>query len=232
MSKRVLITGGNKGIGLETTKEFLERGYEVIVVARDFSTFDNNKVRKVEFDLSEVENIPTLVAQIGEIDILVNNAGIANGIDYANYPREQIEYIVRVNLEAPFQLIKEYAKSFIVKGEGRIVNVASQAAQVGNPDIWYGITKAGVVNMTRSFANLLGPKGVVINGIAPGPVDTEMIKNSPYNKRFEEIKKRSYLERFATPEEVAKTIVWLGIDSPEYLNGEIININNGAQSIR
>ncbi|ADL53166.1 SDR family oxidoreductase [Clostridium cellulovorans] len=234
MSKTVLITGGNKGIGLATTELFLNEGYKVIVIGRDFTNFkfnNNENVEKVQFDVSNINEIPTLIEKLGDIDILVNNAGISNKVDYENYSQEQVDRILKINIEAPVAFIREISKGFLAKGKGRIVNVASQAAEVGHPDIWYGITKAGLVNVTRSFANLLGPKGIVINAIAPGPVETEMILNSGHNERFERIKERSYLKRIAKPIEVAKTILWLAIESPEYINGETIDINNGAQSI-
>ena len=162
---------------------------------------------------------------------MVNNAGISNGLEYSNYSQEKVDKILKINIEAPVAFIREVSKKFLIKEKGRIVNVASQAAEVGNPDIWYGITKAGLVNVTRSFANLLGRKGIVINAVAPGPVETDMILNSPHNDRFERIKERVYLNRFAKPVEIAKTIFWLATESPQYINGETIDINNGAQSI-
>lgn len=234
MAKRVLITGGNKGIGLSVTELFLNKGYQVVVIGRDFSGFKFNEhenVETIQFDVSQVNQIPALVERIGDVDILINNAGISNGLEYDDYPEENIDRILKVNIEAPVAFIREISKRFLEKSEGRIVNVASQAAEVGHPDIWYGITKAGLVNVTRSFANLLGKKGVVINAVAPGPVETEMVLNSLRSDRFERIKERVYLNRIAKPVEVAKTIVWLATESPVYINGETIDINNGAQSI-
>jgi 3-oxoacyl-[acyl-carrier protein] reductase len=234
MAKRVLITGGNKGIGLSVTELFLNKGYQVVVIGRDFSGFKFNEhenVKTIQFDVSQVNQIPALVKRIGDVDILINNAGISNGLEYDDYPEENIDRILKVNIEAPVAFIREISKRFLEKSEGRIVNVASQAAEVGHPDIWYGITKAGLVNVTRSFANLLGKKGVVINAVAPGPVETEMVLNSLRSDRFERIKERVYLNRIAKPVEVAKTIVWLATESPVYINGETIDINNGAQSI-
>jgi 3-oxoacyl-[acyl-carrier protein] reductase len=234
MAKRVLITGGNKGIGLSVTELFLNKGYQVVVIGRDFSGFKFNEhenVETIQFDVSQVNQIPALVERIGDVDILINNAGISNGLEYDDYPEENIDHILKVNIEAPVAFIREISKRFLKKSEGRIVNVASQAAEVGHPDIWYGITKAGLVNVTRSFANLLGKKGVVINAVAPGPVETEMVLTSLRSDRFGRIKERVYLNRIAKPVEVAKTIVWLATESPVYINGETIDINNGAQSI-
>lgn len=230
MSKKVLITGGNKGIGLETTRLFLGNNYKVIVVARDYKNFEfseNNNVEKIKYDLSNIGGISELVNQIGHVDILINNAGIMNSAPYDNYPEEKMRKIMDINLYAPIEFIKEVSKSMIKSGGGRIVNAASIAGQIGHPDIWYGVSKAGIINATKSFAKLLGPKGIVINSVAPGPVETEMMSVIP-EQRKKDIKGSVYLDRFAKAEEVAKTIYWLATDSPEYINGTCIDINNGA----
>ncbi len=230
MSKKVLITGGNKGIGLETTLLFLGNNYKVIVVARDYKNFEfseNNNVEKIKYDLSNIGGISELVNQIGHVDILINNAGIMNSAPYDNYPEEKMRKIMDINLYAPIEFIKEVSKSMIKSGGGRIVNTASIAGQIGHPDIWYGVSKAGIINATKSFAKLLGPKGIVINSVAPGPVETEMMSVIP-EQRKKDIKSSVYLDRFAKAEEVAKTIYWLATDSPEYINGTCIDINNGA----
>lgn len=231
MSKRVLITGGNKGIGLATARRFLKEGYEVIVIGRDFKNFEDEQIQTIAYDLSDLSGIPELIARIGEIDVLVNNAGIDRKRPYDDYAEEDITKILNVNLRAPIELINGYSKIFLKRGSGRIINIASQAGEVGHPDVWYGITKAGLINATKTYSAILGPMGVVINAVAPGPVDTEMIKNTPYSDRFEKLRNRTILKRLATAEEVAEVIFWLGTTSPEYVNGETFDVNNGAQRI-
>lgn len=228
--KTVLITGGNKGIGLTTTKIFLDKGFHVIVVARDFSSFPlkNNNLQKITFDLSAYEKIPQLVEKIGPVDVLINNAGIMHSLPYDSYPKENVASMMNVNLRAPIALITEVAKGMMHQGKGRIVNTASVAGEIGHPDIWYGITKAGLINATKSFAKLLGPKGIVINCVAPGPVEgTDLFTKIP-EERKETIKKSVISGRFAKTSEVAQTIYWLAVESPEYINGTCIDINNGA----
>lgn len=228
--KKVLITGGNKGIGLETTKLFLERGYKVVVAARDFKEFpykDNEDVEMISYDFSNIKGIEKLVNDIGDIDVLINNAGIMYSLPYDKYPMKNQETLMNVNLYAPIELIKMVSKSMVERHEGRIVSTASIAGEIGHPDIWYGVSKAGIINATKSFAKILGPEGIVINCVAPGPVETEMMKVIP-EARKKSIKSSVYINRFAKPEEVAKTIYWLGTDSPEYINGTCIDINNGA----
>lgn len=230
MKKTVLITGGNKGIGLESTRLFLQNNYKVVIVARNYTSFefnDNKNVEKVQYDVSCISGIEKLVNDIGHIDILVNNAGIMNSIPYNIYSEEKIKRIMNINLYAPIEFIKHVSKSMIDSGNGRIINIASIAGQIGHPDIWYGISKAGIINVTKSFAKLLGPKGIVINAVAPGPVETDMMAVIP-NQRKKDIKSSVYLDRFAKPDEVAKTIYWLATDSPEYINGTCIDINNGS----
>lgn len=230
MDKTVLITGGNKGIGLETTKIFLKNNYKVIVIARDFNSFifnDNKNVHKVKFDISDIEGIPKLIDELGGVDVLVNNAGVMYSIPYDKYPSNKINEIIKINITAPVTLINECSKYMVKKAKGRIINVASIAGEIGHPDVWYGITKAGIINATKSYAKILGPKGVVVNSVAPGPVETKMLESIPESRK-KDIKGSVYTGRFARPEEVAETIFWLGTESPEYINGICIDINNGA----
>jgi len=230
MKKTVLITGGNKGIGLETTRLFLQNNFKVIVIARNYKDFEfkeNNNVEKIEYDLSNIIGIKDLVKNIGPVDILINNAGLMNSIAYDNYPEENIDKLMKLNLYAPIELITQVSRSMIDAKNGRIVNTASIAGEIGHPDIWYGISKAGIINATKSFAKLLGPKGIVINAVAPGPVETDMLSIIP-EQRKKSIKSSVFLDRFAKAEEVAKTIYWLATDCPEYINGTCIDINNGA----
>ena len=227
--KKVLITGGNKGIGLATTKKFLKNGFFVFVVARDFSSFKlkHKNLKTIEFDLTNNTEIPSFAQKIGDIDILINNAGMMHALPFDNYSEEKMEEILSVNIKSPVALIREFSKGMVKKKQGRIVNIASIAGEIGHPDIWYGITKAGMINITKSFAKILGPKGIVVNAVAPGPVETNMLKTIP-EARKKAIKKIVYSARFAKPEEVAETIYWLSTDCPEYINGICIDINNGA----
>lgn len=230
MNKTAVVTGGNKGIGLETSRLLLDAGCRVYVVARDFSGFplaSDENVRAIPFDLSEVEKIPALVADIGDIDILVNNAGVMYSLPYDSYPREKSERMLRINLEAPMVLIREASASMVRNGGGRIVNNASVAGQIGHPDVWYGVTKAGLINATKSFAKILGGKGVVVNAVASGPAETDMLEVIPVERR-KAILQSVYTGRFARADEVARAIVWLATESPEYINGTCLDVNNGA----
>jgi 3-oxoacyl-[acyl-carrier protein] reductase len=229
MKKTVLITGGNKGIGLETTKLFLELGYNIIILARDFQNFslcNNPNIKTIKFDLMEIDKIPNLISSLDNIHILINNAGVMYSIPYDSYPMTKIDSMIDLNLKAPIKLIEEVSKKMIKNNFGRIVNNASIAGEIGHPDIWYGITKAGLINATKSFSKIFNGK-IIINAVAPSPVETEMLNVIP-KERQEAFLKTVISKRFAQPEEIAKTIVWLATDSPEYINGTCIDINNGA----
>lgn len=228
--KTVVITGGNKGIGLETTRLFVNSNYRVVVLARDFEKFEfknNENVQCINFNLLNTHEIPKLISRIGAIDVLINNAGIMLSLPYNNYSSEDINNIIKVNLEAPIALINAVSESMTTNKSGRIVNNASIAGQIGHPDIWYGATKAGLINATKSYAKILGPHGVLVNAVAASPTETEMLATIP-EARKTDFKKSVILNRFAKPEEVAECIFWLGSSSPEYINGICLDINNGS----
>ncbi|NQY11298.1 MAG: SDR family oxidoreductase [Flavobacteriales bacterium] len=227
-AKHVLITGGNKGIGIETTKIFVKLGYRVTVLARKKSNaLKDLDCRFIQYDLVDVEGIPKLISNLDDVDVLINNAGIMNVLSYDKYTKAAKEKIMKVNLEAPIALIRSVAKKMIQRKAGRIVNNASIAGQIGHPDVWYGITKAGIINATKSFAKILGPDGIIVNCIAAGPVETDMIHSIPESRKGA-LLSSVYSGRFAEADEVAQTIAWLGTESPAYINGVCIDINNGA----
>ena len=225
MQKRVVITGGNKGIGLELTRKFLELGYKVIVIARNFEGFEfDGKVECIRFDLSEIDKIEALAHQIGSIDCLINNAGMMYGVTYDQYDAIKKETIMKLNLEAPVKLIEEFAKN--MKKGSRIVNNTSIAGQIGHPDIWYGMSKAALINATKSFSKIF-EGNIIINAVAASPVETDMLSIIPQVRR-EVFLANTIEKRFAKAVEIADTMIWLATESPEYINGTCIDINNGS----
>ncbi len=229
MSKRVLVTGGNKGIGLAVSKAMLELDYEVIVLARDFKNFELSglsNISEIKYDLSNIDDLESLSKKIGNVDVLINNAGFMQPkYSYDNYPKEAKEKILNVDLHAPVELMNLLCENMKENKYGRIVNVASIAGQIGHPDIWYGIAKAGLINATKIYGKLLGSHGITVNCVAPSPTETDMQKDNS-EERKKEFKKTVSSGRFAEAEEVAKAIVWLATDCPSYINGVTLDIND------
>ncbi|MDR1228431.1 MAG: SDR family oxidoreductase [Azoarcus sp.] len=233
-AKTVFITDGNKGIGLHITQLFLEKGDTVIVAARDFTDFSEAhgpRVRTIAFDVTRIDDIPDLVARVGPVDVLVNNAGGAQGLTPEAYTSKARNDILNLNAAAPVAFITAFLPGFLAQGAGRVVNVASQAGVFGHYDIWYGATKAALINATKSFASLYGKRGLIVNAVSPGPVEGDLIAAAPKQERFEKVKARTILKRYALPREVAEVVYWLAKESPVYLNGENYLINNGVTSL-
>jgi len=219
--KTALVTGAARGIGSAVCEALKKSGLKVIAL-------DREKIAGgVVYDLTDLAGIPKLVDSLGQIDILVNNAGVQNAVGIDKYTDEQRARILRINLEAPVELIRAVSKQMVARGSGRIVNLASIAAYTPHTDLWYGVTKAGVVSFTRSFASYLGPHGIQVNAVAPGPIDTPLLdKAQP--ERVEALMKQVYTRRKGRPEEVAEAVRWLALEAPAIINGAVIDVTDGS----
>lgn len=223
-----LITGAGRGIGLHAARAFLDAGWTVIALDKDYSRCDlAPSVRRLQYDLAEPNGIPALAGSLGRIDTLVNNAGVLYCEPYDAIPDAHRREIMAVNVEAPVALMQALAPQMIARKSGRIVNVGSVAAFTGHPDLWYGASKAALLNVTKSFAAWLGPHGVLVNAVAPGPTQTEMYRQLPQSRR-DGVMRSVYSGRVCRPEEVAQAILWLGTACPEYVNGSTLDVNNGS----
>jgi NAD(P)-dependent dehydrogenase (short-subunit alcohol dehydrogenase family) len=224
---RVLITGAGRGIGLATARAFAAAGWSVVSLDKAFG--GDMIGQRVEFDLRRLGEIPAMMSSLGELNTLVNNAAVLYCDPEDAIPEEHQREILAVNLEAPAALIQAVAPAMRARRSGRIVNVASVAAYTGHPDLWYGITKAGLLNLTKSWARLLGSHGVLVNAVAPGPTLTAMYDQLPQS-RIDSVMRAVYSGRACTPEEVAAAILWLGSACPEYVNGSTLDVNGGSYS--
>jgi NAD(P)-dependent dehydrogenase (short-subunit alcohol dehydrogenase family) len=226
--RTALVTGAGRGIGLATAKAFLGAGWRVLALDKDFTQFDaTGSVERIQYDLTDIAGIEALAKSVGEIDTLVNNAGVLYCDPYESIPEAHKREILAVNLEAPAALIAAVSPRMVSRKSGRIVNVGSVAAFTGHPDLWYGITKAGILNLTKSWAGQLGPHGVLVNAVAPGPTHTDMYEQLPQSRK-DMVTRTVYSARAARPDEVAQAILWLGSASPEYVNGSTLDCNNGS----
>lgn len=181
----------------------------------------------VRHDLQDLHGIPAMVERLGEIDVLVNNAGTLYCHPHDAFPERDALEILTVNLRAPVALIEALAPQMKRRRRGRIVNVASVAAFTGHPDLWYGATKAALINVTKSYAGYLGRDGILVNAVAPGPTLTDMYEQLPQSRK-DAVMRAVYSGRPCSPEEVGQTIYWLGTSSPDYLSGATIDVNNGS----
>jgi NAD(P)-dependent dehydrogenase (short-subunit alcohol dehydrogenase family) len=223
--KTVLITGAGRGIGLATARSFAAAGWRVLSLDKEFESEVVGE--RMEFDLRQISGLSAMIASLGELDTLVNNAGVVHCDPIDAIPEAHQSEILAVNLEAPAALIASVAPGMKARRSGRIVNVSSVSAFTGHPDLWYGITKAGLLNLTKSWARALGPHGVLVNAVAPGPTKTRMYDQLPQSRR-DEVMRAVYSQRVCQPEEVAQAIFWLGSLCPEYVNGTTLDVNNGS----
>ena len=225
--KTALVTGAGRGIGFETARLFLKNDFNVLGIDQKFPSNYPEGIKKVVYDLTDLGGIQKLVDSLGDIHVLVNNAGIQNAVPIDRYTDEMRTRILRVNLEAPVELMRAVSHQMIARREGRIVNLASIAAWQPHPDLWYGATKAAIASATKSFALYLGRHGIQVNAVAPGPVDTELLKVVDSARR-EGLLKVAYSGRMGRADEIAATIVWLATSSPAILNGAILDVNDGT----
>jgi 3-oxoacyl-[acyl-carrier protein] reductase len=223
--KTALVTGAARGIGRAAAEALSKSGLRVLGLDQKFS--NTPAFETLVYDLTDLAGIPALVQEIGAIDVLVNNAGIQPALPIDRYTDEARSRILRINLEAPVELIRAASQGMMARKSGRIVNVASVAAYTPHTDLWYGVTKAGVVSFTRSFASYLGPHGIQVNAVAPGPIDTPLLdKAQP--ERVAQLMKAVYTRRKGRPDEVAEAIRWLALEAPQILNGAVIDITDGC----
>jgi NAD(P)-dependent dehydrogenase (short-subunit alcohol dehydrogenase family) len=221
----VLVTGAGRGIGLATAKLFRGEGWKVLSLDKQFG--GEVVGERVDFDLRDLAGIVKLGSSLGQIDTLVNNAGVLYCEPYDAIPEEHAAEILTVNLRAPVALIEAVAPQMRKRRSGRIVNVGSVAAFTGHPDLWYGATKAALLNITKSYAANLGKDGVLVNAVAPGPTLTAMYDQLPQSRK-DGVMKSVHAGRACSPEEVARVILWLGTSSPEYVSGSTVDVNSGS----
>jgi len=222
-----LVTGGNRGIGASTVDAIraLKPDARILIASRTAPEPDKN-VDWIEADLATPAGLSAVTAHLPICDGLINNAGIMVGKAAFDITKQERDLTFAVNQVA----VVELSLAFITAAAGRpirIVNNASIAAHLGHPDIWYGMTKAAVLNFTKSVAKSFGPHNVVCNCVAAGPVETNML-DTIADARKNALKSAAILGRFATPSDVADVMAWLAIDSPDYINGVCIDINNGT----
>ncbi|MBR3022711.1 MAG: SDR family oxidoreductase [Bacteroidaceae bacterium] len=241
-SKNVIITGCNRGIGKAMVEAFASSGANVWACARkatpEYEAWLKETAEKtgvwikpVYFELTDTEAInagmQTIIDEGQSIDVLVNNAGISTVGLLSMSKVEDIEHLFAVNYFAMLRIIQKVSKKMARQRKGCIINMGSIAGIEPQPGkIAYGSSKAAVMMMTKCLAKELGPMGIRVNAIAPGPIETEMIRQYK-DDMLEKLASESSLRRLGKKEEIAQVALFLASEQASYINGEIIKVDGG-----
>lgn len=242
--RTVLVTGAARGIGAAIAAGFADAGANVVIVdldghgAADRAAViaDTHVVKTLGLgvDVSDEHQVAAAVqqatAELGPISILVNNAGISRPGPTVDTTLDTWEAVLRVNLTSAFLCAKHCLPGMHAAGWGRIVSVASFAAKsspIYGDNASYAASKAGLLGLTRNLAVEHGPAGITANAIAPGIVDTELLRSAHSPERRAELLKKLPTGAFTTPDEVAALAVFLASTQAASITGEVVNINGG-----
>ncbi|GAB3654551.1 beta-ketoacyl-ACP reductase [Glycomyces tarimensis] len=229
MARTVLVTGGNRGIGLAIARAFAERGDNVAVTHR--GTGAPEGLFGVQCDITDTESIDTAFKQVeehfGPVEILVANAGITDDTLILRMSEDQFDRVIDTNLAGAWRVAKRASGKMLRAKFGRMVFISSVTGLYGNAgQTNYAASKAGLVGLARSITRELGSRNITANVVAPGFVETDMTEQLPEQQR------KGYLDaipakRFAKPEEVAGAVTWLAGDDAAYVNGAVIPVDGG-----
>lgn len=242
MKKTVLITGGSRGIGKETSIEFAKNGYNVVInyVSDEKSALSlkeeleekyDSDVMLCKCDVSNEIDIKKMVNDVinyyGRIDVLINNAAIALDCVFEDKKVSDFKKVLDVNLIGPFTLSREVGKNMLEHKSGVIINVSSTNAidTYYEYGLDYDASKAALISFTHNLSKHFAPY-VRVNAVAPGWVNTDMNRNLDEDYIKEE-EKNIYLKRFAEAKEIAKVIYFLASDDASYITNEVIRVDGG-----
>ncbi|MFJ3311338.1 beta-ketoacyl-ACP reductase [Micrococcus endophyticus] len=227
--RSVLVTGGNRGIGLAIARAFAANGDRVAVTSR--SGDGPEGVLAVRADVTDAASVDAAFREVeeahGPVEVLVANAGITNDQLLLRMSEEDFTSVVDTNLTGAFRVVQRATKGMMRLKRGRIVLVSSVVGLLGSPgQVNYAASKSGLVGMARSITRELGARGVTANVVAPGYIDTEMTQSLGEDLKAQ-YKKSIPAGRFAQPEEVADVVRWLASDEAAYISGAVIPVDGG-----
>ena len=229
MSRSVLVTGGNRGIGLAIARAFAEAGDKVAVTYRSGEPPEG--LFGVKCDITDAEQVDQafkeVEAQHGPVEVLVANAGVTKDTLLLRMTEEDFTSVLDTNLTGAFRVVKRATKLMMRARKGRVVLISSVVGLTGSPgQSNYAASKAGLVGFARSVTRELGARGITANVVAPGFIETDMTAELPEAQQLE-YKKAIPAGRYGSSEEVAKVIAWLASDDAAYISGAVIPVDGG-----
>lgn len=233
-----LVTGGARGIGRATAEAFLKEGAKVCIVdvdeavvteaAKELGGGTLGFVMDVTDRKSVEEGVSKINAELGPIEILVNNAGIIRDAQLAKMEESDFDAVISVNLKGVFNTTQIISKQMVERGKGVILNASSVVALYGNfGQTNYVASKSAVIGMTKTWARELGRKGVRVNAVAPGFIETRMTEGIP-DKVMEKLAAMVPLQRMGKPSEIANAYLFLASDEASYVNGHVLSVDGGV----
>lgn len=239
--KTAVVTGGSRGIGKAIALQLAAKGANVVVnytSSREAALAVVDEIeamgvsgKAVKADVSKGEEVENLVNEVlntfGSIDILVNNAGIARDNLIIRMTEQEFDEVINTNLKGAFICTKSIARVMIKQKSGKIINVSSVVGIIGNAgQSNYAAAKAGLIGFTKSMAKELAKRGINVNAVAPGFIETDMTLKLP-EKVKEEFQKNIPLMRAGKPEDIAKVVLFLASEYSDYITGQVIHIDGG-----
>jgi 3-oxoacyl-[acyl-carrier protein] reductase len=233
-NKVCIVTGAAQGIGAATVARLAAEGAIVIGCDRRIGSHAGSVPGAAALhavDVTRREDVDALVARVqaehGRIDVLVNNAGITKDARLVKMTLEQFDAVIDVNLRGVFHCAQAVAPLMVAQGAGVILNASSVVGLYGNyGQTNYAASKFGVIGFTKTWSRELGPKGVRVNAVAPGFVETPILATVP-DKVLEQMRSQVPLGRLARPEEIASVYAFLASDDASYINGTVIEVSGG-----
>lgn len=239
--KTVMVTGGTRGIGRAIAQAFAAQGANIVInyrsneaeasAAREALESYGVEVLAVKADISDFQQVASLVEEailrFKTIDVLVNNAGITRDNLMIRMEEAEFDQVIDTNLKGAFNCMHHVAKKMLKQRQGRIINIASVSGLVGNAgQINYAASKAGLVGMTKTAARECAARGVTVNAVAPGFIETEMTAVLPENVQ-KDILTKIPLKRMGKPEEVAALVSFLASEASSYITGQLFTVDGG-----
>jgi 3-oxoacyl-[acyl-carrier protein] reductase len=229
VSRSVLVTGGNRGIGLAIARAFAAEGDAVTITYRSGEPPDG--LAAVRCDVTDGESVDAAFAEVeqqqGPVEVLVANAGITNDTLVLRMTDGEFTSVLETNLTGTFRVVKRATRGMLRARRGRIILIGSVAGLLGSPgQVNYAASKAGLIGMARSLARELGSRGITANVVAPGFVESDMTAGLSDDRRAE-ILSGIPLGRYALADEVAAAVRWLAGNDAAYITGAVIPVDGG-----